>query len=79
MNRTPDTHRSPSRTDTARSSTWEYREITLPRGTSRSEARQALTEQAEYGKWELARVRLYVGGTRRITLRRRIIRMVRQA
>ncbi|MDA8369002.1 MAG: DUF5703 family protein [Nocardiopsaceae bacterium] len=56
---------------------YEYREIRLPRGTSRSAARQALTEHAEYGRWELARVRLYPDGSRRITLRRKIIRQLR--
>ena len=32
-----------------RTSTWEYREITLPRGTPRDAARAALTELAELG------------------------------
>jgi hypothetical protein len=58
---------------------YEYRELTLPRGTSRSEARQLLTEHAEYGRWELARVRLYWGGTRKVWLRRRILRVQRSA
>ncbi|MFC3996036.1 DUF5703 family protein [Nocardiopsis sediminis] len=56
---------------------YEYRELRLPRGTSRGTARQALTEHAEYGRWELARVRLYPDGTRLITLRRKIIRQLR--
>ncbi|WP_082126795.1 DUF5703 family protein [Allosalinactinospora lopnorensis] len=56
---------------------YEYRELRFPRGTSRSATRQALTEHAEYGRWELARVRLYPNGSRRITLRRKIIRQVR--
>lgn len=56
---------------------YEYREIALPRGTSRAQARQLLTEHAEYGRWELARVRLYVGGRRRVWLRRRILRVTR--
>ncbi|HZI97237.1 MAG TPA: DUF5703 family protein [Actinomycetales bacterium] len=58
---------------------FEFRVITLPRSTSRHEARQMLTEQAEYGRWELARVRLYVGGVRRVWLRRRILRVDRTA
>ncbi|ROP45483.1 DUF5703 family protein [Pseudokineococcus lusitanus] len=62
-----------------RASAFEYREITLPRGTSRGAAREQLTEEAEYGRWELAGVRLYVGGLRRVVLRRRIIRMQRSA
>ena len=58
---------------------YEYRVLTLPRGTSRAEARKLLAEQAEYGHWELARVRLYMGGARRVWLRRKIIRVVRTA
>ena len=56
---------------------YEYRTITMPRGTSRGEARQLLTEHAEYGRWELARVRLYLGGARQVQLRRRIMRVER--
>ncbi|GAB3211258.1 DUF5703 family protein [Marinactinospora thermotolerans] len=56
---------------------YEYQELRFPRGTSRSAARQALTEHAEYGRWELARVRLYPDGTRKVTLRRKIIRQNR--
>ena len=56
---------------------YEYRLLTLPRGTSRSEARRLMTEHAEYGHWELARVRLYAGGARHVWLRRKIIRVTR--
>lgn len=56
---------------------YEYRVLTLPRGTSRSDARQLLTEHAEYGRWELAKVRLYMGGARTVWLRRRILRVRR--
>jgi hypothetical protein len=56
---------------------YEYRELRLPRGTTRGNARRELTEHAEYGRWELARVRLYPDGSRRITLRRKIIRQLR--
>jgi hypothetical protein len=58
---------------------YEWRVLTLPRAISRSEVRQLLTEQAEYGQWELARVRLYMGGHRKVWLRRRIIRVMRRA
>jgi len=34
-----------------------------------------LTEQAEYGRWELARTRLFAGGERKVWLRRKIIRV----
>jgi hypothetical protein len=56
---------------------YEVRHLVLPRGTSRSAARRLLTEHAEYGGWELARLLLYPDGTRKIWLRRRIIRAVR--
>lgn len=56
---------------------YEYRVLSLPRGTSRAEARQLLTEHAEYGRWELARVRVSMSGSRRVWLRRKIIRVVR--
>lgn len=58
---------------------YEFRELRFQRDTSSAEVRQALTEAAEYGHWELVRVTLYWGGTRRATLRRRIIRVRRTA
>ncbi|RCV50152.1 DUF5703 family protein [Marinitenerispora sediminis] len=58
---------------------YEYQELRFPRGTSRNATRQALTDHAEYGRWELARVRLYPDGSRRVTLRRKIIRQIRIA
>lgn len=56
---------------------YEYRLLTLPRGTPRSDVRRMLAEHAEYGHWELARVQLMMTGVRRVWLRRRIIRVVR--
>lgn len=56
---------------------YEFRVMNLPRGTSRAEARQIMTEHAEYGRWELARVVVYLGGARRVWLRRRILRVAR--
>lgn len=61
------------------SASYEYREVSLPRGTSRDIARSVLTEYAEYGKWELARHRLYPDGRRRVWLRRRVMRVSRTA
>ncbi|MGQ0846789.1 MAG: DUF5703 family protein [Sporichthyaceae bacterium] len=58
---------------------YEFRDMHLPRGTSRSAAHRILTDEAEYGHWELAYVRLYPDGRRKIRLRRRIIRAVRTA
>ena len=56
---------------------YEYRVLNLPRQTSRSEVYRLLTEHAEYGRWELARVVLFEGGARRVWLRRKIIRVTR--
>jgi hypothetical protein len=58
---------------------YEYRVLTLSRDTTRSDVRRLLTEHAEYGRWELARVRLYMGGSRKVWLRRKIIRVARTA
>jgi Family of unknown function (DUF5703) len=58
---------------------YEYQHLYLPRGTSRSAARRLLTDHAEYGHWELARLRLFPDGSRRVVLRRRVIRAVRTA
>ena len=58
---------------------YEYRVLTLSRETSRSDVRRLLTEHAEYGRWELARVRLFMGGGRKVWLRRKIIRVARTA
>jgi hypothetical protein len=56
---------------------YSYRVLYLPRGTSRDTARQILTDHAEYGRWELAVLRLNPDGSREATLRRPIIRQVR--
>ena len=61
------------------SATYEYREFSFPRGTTRDSARSVLTEHAEYGKWELARLRLYPDGRRRVWMRRRVMRISRTA
>lgn len=53
--------------------TYEFRTLYLPRGTSRSAAQRILTDEAEYGHWELDRLRLHADGSRRV------IRAVRTA
>lgn len=60
-----------------RASEYEFQQLHLPRGTSRSTARRLLTDHAEYGHWEIARLRLYPDGSRKVTLRRRILRIHR--
>lgn len=54
---------------------YEVRVITLPSSVSYKQVRSALTEQAEYGQWELTRHRVYMGGQRKVWLRRKIIRV----
>jgi hypothetical protein len=56
---------------------YEYRVLTFDRNTSKADARQAVREHAEYGRWELARSVCYVCGVRRMWLRRRIMRVQR--
>lgn len=56
---------------------YSYMDVYIPRGISREAARQLLTEHAEYGQWELARVRKYSDGSRHVRLRRKIIRVRR--
>jgi Family of unknown function (DUF5703) len=56
---------------------YAYLVVYLPRGTTRDAARRILTDHAEYGQWELSRLRLNADGSRKVTLRRRIIRAVR--
>jgi Family of unknown function (DUF5703) len=56
---------------------YSYLVLYMPRGLSRDAARRILTDHAEYGDWELSRLRLYADGSRKATLRRRIIRAVR--
>src|ERR1700761_4238940 len=56
---------------------YAYMVMYLPRGMTRDTARRVLTDHAEYGQWELSRLRLYADGSRKVTLRRKIIRAVR--
>jgi hypothetical protein len=54
---------------------FEYQRLTLPRGLSRNAAQRLLADAAEYGHWELDRLRLFPDGTRKVILRRRILRV----
>lgn len=56
---------------------YEFQDVYVPRGVSRNATRRMLTDHAEYGHWELDRLRLYPDGSRKVRLRRRIIRQVR--
>ena len=59
------------------SRTVEYEEtkVRLDRTVRRSAVRKLLTDHAEYGGWELTRLRRYRDGTRDVWIRRKIIRV----
>lgn len=61
----------------AGASHFQWRVVDIPRSITRAETRQLLSEQAEYGRWELARTQVFIGGSRRVWLRRRVLRVER--
>ena len=56
---------------------WEFERLTLSREFSRNVVTRLLVERAEHGGWELDRVQVSADGTRRVVLRRKIIRQPR--
>lgn len=56
---------------------YEFEKLTLSREFSRNVVTRMLTDRAERGGWELARVRIGPDGTRKVVLRRKIIRQTR--
>ncbi|MEU7039914.1 DUF5703 family protein [Streptomyces varsoviensis] len=55
---------------------YEFCDVYVPRGVSRKATARLLTDHAEYGHWELDRLRLNPDGSRKVRLRRRIIRQL---
>ena len=53
---------------------YEFERVTLSREFSRNLVCRMLTERAERDGWELDRIRLSPDGTRKVILRRKIIR-----
>jgi hypothetical protein len=53
---------------------YEFDKLLISREHSRSAVTRMLVERAEHGGWELDRVRIAHDGTRRVVLRRKIIR-----
>lgn len=53
---------------------YEFDQITISRELSRNVVTRMLVARADQGGWELARLRLTPDGTRKVVLRRRIIR-----
>ena len=62
-----------SMTADAEPDSYDYAPVRIPPGTDRGTAAVQLSLQAEYGGWELDRVRLHSDGTRQVKLRRRRI------
>ena len=60
---------------TSRGVEYEVERVRLGHQVSRTAIRQFLAEHAEYGGWELTRLRRYRDGTRDVWIRRRIIRV----
>ena len=58
---------------------WQFENLVIPRDFSRNAVTRMLVDRAEHGGWELDRVRIGADGTRRVVLRRKIIRAVRTA
>lgn len=58
---------------------YEYMVVSVGPKDSMREVRKLLTDYAEYGKWELERTRLYMGGVSKFWLRRRVLRVERTA
>ena len=53
---------------------YEFDKLLISREVSRHAVTRILVDLAEHGGWELDRLRLGADGTRRVQLRRRIIR-----
>jgi Family of unknown function (DUF5703) len=53
---------------------FEFQRLTIPRDFSRNVVTRMLVDHAERGGWELDRVRVLHDGTRKVVLRRKIIR-----
>ena len=58
---------------------WEFDKVSFSREFSRNVVTKAIVARVEHGGWELDRVQIAADGTRRVLLRRRIIRAVRTA
>lgn len=73
----PPLHTRPSRNGSRSAAEFEFQRLTFPREFSRNVVTRLLVDRAEYGGWELDRVRILHDGTRKVVLRRKIIRQQR--
>jgi hypothetical protein len=76
MSRAP-LHTTPQRRALNRGVEYEFEKLTLPRDLSRNVVTRLLVDRAEHGGWELDRLRIAHDGSRRVVLRRKIIRQPR--
>ncbi len=70
-NSTPGRAKMPVGWEVSASDDWEYVPLRLPPDVTRVTASMRLAIQAEFGGWELSRVRLYTDGSRRVLLKRK--------
>ena len=56
------------------SADFEVQHLRVPHTASRNAVRRLLTDEAEYGGWELERLRRHRNGVRDVWLKRRIIK-----
>ncbi len=73
----PPLHTTPSRAGARSSAELEFERLTIPREFSRNFVTRLLVDRAERGGWEVDRVRVLHDGTRKVVLRRKIIRQPR--
>ncbi len=51
---------------------YEYRRVPIPADADRQKTKELLVLHAEFGDWELSGHRIYPGGKRSVTVRRRV-------
>jgi hypothetical protein len=73
----PPLHTAAGRRALGPSVEYEFDRFTISREFSRNSVTRMLVDRAEHGGWELDRLRLFPDGTRKVTLRRKIIRQQR--
>jgi hypothetical protein len=61
------------------SAEYEFERLTISRDFSKSFVTRMLVDRIEHGGWELDRVRVLADGTRKVVLKRKIIRQPRPA
>jgi hypothetical protein len=73
----PPLHTTSSRPGARSAAELEFERITIPREFSRNFVTRLLVDRAERGGWEIDRVRVLHDGTRKVVLKRKIIRQPR--